>query len=181
MSQPSRKTLIVLGIALFAAGLLAGWLGSRLGSPLHGVPTIAVYDDWRVACPGAAQKDRRCALNREVIDGKSRARVAALSLKRTDTGTILTVTVPLNVLIGPGLGLMLGKEQLRTYPFVTCLVAGCIAQVPVDGALLARLREEPRMQIRFAARNRRVMQVAFPLDGFRRAEDAARRSESLFW
>lgn len=173
--------MIVLGTALFAMGLLAGWTGSRLASPLRGVPTVAFYGDWRVACPGVARKNRACELNREVIDGKSRSRVAALTLTRADSGMLLVVTVPLNILIRPGLGLALDAGRPRVYPFTTCLGTGCIARIPVDNALLAQLRKEPQARLQFAAPDRQVMQVAFPLAGFRRADDAARRAGSLLW
>jgi invasion protein IalB len=104
-----------------------------------------------------------------------------LALTRGDKDTVLAVTVPLNVLIGQGLGLGLNNEKLRRYPFTTCLETGCIARIPVDDALLDQLRQEPRVRLRFAAPDGRMMGVAFPLDGFARADGAARRSERLFW
>lgn len=180
MTRPSRNILVILGVALFAAGLLAGWVGARL-TARRDVTTIAFYGDWRVACPAATEKNQGCELGREIIDGKTRTRAAALRLGHAGGKTVLVVTAPLNVLIGPGLGFGLGNDKPHVYRFTTCIGSGCIAQIPVDDAMLAALREEPQARIQFAALNKQVMQVSFPLSGFKRADDAASRSDRLFW
>jgi len=179
MSTSSRN--ILLGFTLFAGGLLLGWLASHIFSTARDVPTIAIYDDWRLACPSAAQKKLSCVLDQNVIDNKTRARVANLRLVQGDKGSVLVVTAPYNVLLRPGLGLAFGDAKPRIYPFITCNGEGCVVQIPVDDALRASLRQEPQARLLFANMNKQTVQVSFSLRGFKRADDVARRFESKLW
>lgn len=166
---------------LFALGLLGGWAGAHFLSLRHEAPTIALYDNWRLACPAASQKDRACSLALDLTDSKSGSHLGRLVLGRGDQGAVLTVTVPYNVLIGPGLGLGFGNDKPRTYPYLTCNGAGCIAQLPVDDALRTALRQENRGRLVLAGMNKQSVQISFSLQGFRRADDAARRFQSALW
>jgi invasion protein IalB len=174
LGRPPGKGLAIAG-AIFVSGLLLGWLASHFWSAERDVPTIAFYDDWRVACPAASRKNHTCEIARTVIDGKSRAQLAALTL----AGSALVVTVPYDVRIAQGIGLALGDDKPRIYPYATCNEAGCLAQLPVDDALRAAMRREPQARLIFVDMNQQAVEVSFALRGFRRADDAARRSESL--
>jgi invasion protein IalB len=168
--------IVAAGAALFAAGLVLGWLAARQTVLVpRDVPSVAVYDDWRLACPAAGGKGA-CVARQDVVDGKSGAHVATLSL----AGTTLTIVVPFNVLIASQLGLAVADGKPRMIPFTTCTDAGCIASLAVDDALRASLRGADRGRILFARMDKQTVQVPFSLHGFARADDGAHRAAG-FW
>jgi invasion protein IalB len=181
MSNTTRIFLAVTALFCLVLGLLLGWLAAHFFSLRMDAPTVAVFDNWRVACPAATAKNRLCGLTQDVVDGKSRAHVATLDLVHGPAGALLVITVPYNVLIQSGLGLALGSGKPRMYPFTTCNNVGCVARLGVDNSMRAAFRQEPQAKLLFVNRNRQTVQVNFVMRGFRRADDAARRFESAFW
>jgi invasion protein IalB len=172
---------VLAGAALFAGGLVLGWLGERQLAPVpRDVPSIVTFDDWRLACPAASSgtKEGRgaCVARQDVVDGKAGAHIATLIL----AGTTLTVTVPFNVLIASQLGLAIGDGKPRMAPYVTCTQAGCIATFAIDEPLRAALRQGARGRILFARMDKQVVQANFSLRGFARADDVARHAAG-FW
>lgn len=169
--------IALTGAALFAAGLALGWLGERQMAPVpRDVPSIAIYDDWRLACPAASGGKGACVARQDVVDTNSGTHAAILSL----SGATLTVTVPFNVLIASQLGLAVGDGKPRIVPYITCIEAGCVANLAVDDTLRAALRRGDRGRILFARMDKQTVQTNFSLHGFARADDAARRAAG-FW
>src|SRR5215831_20675170 len=86
--------------ALLVVGLIAGWFGHKAMMSPPDIPTISVYQDWRVACPQTTEKDASCEIQQDVLDAKSHTELARLSLFRfKDAGDTMVVTVPYNVLL----------------------------------------------------------------------------------
>ena len=68
-----------------------------------------------------------------MLDAKSRTELARLSIFHTkEAGNTLIVTVPFNVLLDPGIGISLGNDKPRVYPFETCNGVGCIVRIKFD-------------------------------------------------
>jgi invasion protein IalB len=181
MSKSARISVAFMALFCLLLGLLLGWLAAHLLSLRMDAPTMAVFDNWRLACPAATAKSRACALTQDVVDAKSGAHVATLNLVHGPKGAVMVITVPYNVLIQPGLSLALGGDKARPYPYTTCNNVGCVAQLGVDDTMRAAFRQEPQAKLLFVNRNRQTVQINFIMRGFRRADDAARRFEGALW
>ena len=169
--------IALAGVVLFAAGLALGWLATRQMAVVpHDVSSIAIYDDWRLACPAPGGKDA-CVARQDVVDGKTGAHVAVLSL----TGTTLTVTVPYNLQIASQLsrGVVdgVGAADPRSHLGAD---AGLRRQpscwTPQRAPLL---RQADHGRILFARMDKQAVQVSFSLRGFARADDAAHRAAGI--
>src|SRR6185312_17157475 len=110
------------GIALgvFLVGMLAGWFahgGHSDGQRLN------FYKDWRLACPDDTEKKAYCALATDVTEPRSGQRIAQITFgteaKDADK-RVIVVSVPLTVLIQPGVGLQVG-DKTTTSKYATCL------------------------------------------------------------
>jgi invasion protein IalB len=167
--SPAR---IIVPILLLVVGLLAGWVGHAVLAAPPDVPRVSLYDDWRVDCPKLSDKKGSCSLVQDVIDTKAGREIAHLSLVDSKAGRQLTITVPYDVLLPSGVGLALGKDKIRVYPYRTCGTNGCIAQVTVDDALVKALRPQRDAKLLLAQLDNRVAALPFSLKGFARAEDA---------
>lgn len=163
---------IVLPLAALVLGLIAGWAGHALMAEPPDVPTIRVFDDWRIGCPKLSDTKSNCSLAQDIIDEKIGRQIARLQLIDTKPGRVLIVTVPFDTLLPSGVGLQLGKDKVRVYPYKTCDMSGCIVEIKADDALIKAMRPERDAKLLIAQLDNKVAALPFSLKGFARAEDA---------
>ncbi|HUO89980.1 MAG TPA: invasion associated locus B family protein [Rhizomicrobium sp.] len=179
-STPLRVTIAVV---LLLVGLVAGWFGHRALMSPPDIPTISVYQDWRVACPQVSDKNTSCEIQQDVLDAKSRTELARLSLFRfKDSGDTMVVTVPYNVLLDPGIGLGFGNDKPRVYPFETCNGVGCVVRIKFDADLAkafdAAASSNSQARILFAGLDGKPVGLPFSLKGYSDAIAAFNRAEA---
>lgn len=176
-----RTQLTRGGIALgiLVVGLIAGWIGG-VSAAHDGAAKIEVYKDWRLACPGDDDKKGSCALASDVADPSSGTHLAQITIG-TETDKpgqqVLVVTVPLTVLIQPGLGFQVGADT-KTVPFATCVPSGCVATVPLDDKMLASMRDAQTMGLMVTAENGRSISLPVSIQGYKTAISTMNWSEA---
>ncbi len=163
---------VVIPIALLIAGLIAGWIGHAVLAAPADVPTVSLYDDWRLGCPKLSDTKNNCTLVQDIVDNKIGREIAHLTLLDTKDGRQFVITVPYDVLLPTGIGMQLGKDKIRVYPYKTCDMSGCLAVVKADDALVKALRPERDAKLLIAQLDNKVAALPFSLKGFARAEDA---------
>jgi invasion protein IalB len=160
-----------IAVALLVVGLVAGWFGHKALTAPPDVPTATVFQDWRLACPATSDKDSSCEVQQDVLDAKSRTELARLSIFHTkEAGNTLIVTVPFNVLLDPGIGISLGNDKPRVYPFETCNGIGCIVRIKFDDdlqkAIGAAAAANNQARILFAGLDGKPVGLPFSLKGY---------------
>jgi invasion protein IalB len=103
----------------------------------------ATHGDWQMRCdtpPGATGE--QCALIQNVTaEDRENVGLSVIVLKTADKqARILRVLAPLGVLLPSGLGLRVDDTDIGRAGFVRCLPNGCIAEVILEDALLAKLK-----------------------------------------
>jgi invasion protein IalB len=101
----------------------------------------AQHGDWQIICkrPAGAKNDI-CVLAQEVTsESNPNIGLSVQFQNNSEGGRVLRVFAPLGILLPPGLGLQIDKENVGHAPFVRCQVVGCVAQVPVDADLEKKL------------------------------------------
>ena len=136
---PLLKTAgILLGVLI--VGGLGGWIGRGFLAGPADVPTMTVFGDWRLFCPARKDAAISCEMSQDLVDQKAGVRVGRfVLLKEKDKSTIIAMTVPLQVLLEPGLGLKIGDDQVRVFQFKTCTEEGCLSVIPIDDKIEAAL------------------------------------------
>lgn len=173
-SQPPILTRILVVLVIVVAGVLAGWIGRGV---LVGPPdtlTMTVYKDWRVVCPSSKEKNQSCEITQDVMNEKAGGRIARVALSK-EKGKALTlyITVPLEVLLEPGLVLRLGDVQTKAYQYKTCTEDGCIAVIPVDDTFEASfVKTQAAAVIVTAPPEGKNIEIPFSMKGFVEAHDA---------
>lgn len=186
---PPIATQAAFGVGIFIVGALLGWIGRGVLAGPADVPTMMVYNDWRLICPARKDKDANCRMTQDVVDSKTGQAIASLVVyKETDkdkkTTTLLAVNVPLGVALEPGVGLKFGND-MKSYQYKTCLEAGCVATVAYDEALEKSITGTEDAAITVARLDGKSVALPFSTKGFAEARKAyknfdAKRS-SWWW
>lgn len=176
----AQKAGILAGVVI--VGALLGWIGRGVLAGPADVPTMQVYQDWRLACPARKEKDAHCRLTSEIPDPSSGQAVASLSFvsevdKDKKTSKLFVITVPLGVALDPGVGVKFGDDT-KTYAYKTCLEGGCVAVVPADAALEKLIAETSDASLAVARLDNKMVQLPFSTKGFVDATKAYKSFEA---
>lgn len=178
----------------FVIGGIALVLGLVIGWAVHGVlrydtamETVTSYEDWRVLCPSASVTAAHCQLEQDTVDTKTRAPIARLVLATDKDKRSLIATLPLGVVLTPGLSFALGSDADRVIPYRVCTASGCMAEVALDAKIQAGFDagKNGHMIFTFAQANAKPVTVPVSMKGFAAAQRAYRNAEakrsSWFW
>ena len=170
---PPAVTRTAIVVAVFIVGGIAGWIGhGKLAGPPD-VLTMTAFQDWHLVCPASKDKDNSCELSADVISEKAHARVAHLVMaKDKDKSTVLAVTVPLEVLLQPGIGIKIGNDAPRAYQYKTCTPEGCVTIVPVDDQFEQALAKASDAGIIVYAQNGKAVELPVSMKGYAEARQA---------
>jgi invasion protein IalB len=181
------ERLIVGGAALLI-GLLLGWMVRGVSTYNTHAATIASYDDWRVACPSSETKDAACELSSDVMDksqGTPNPIARATITTDKDGKQILGFTLPFGVALEAGMGLRIGKDPVKVYPYRTCNTVGCLAQTPFDDTLSSSLKNADDVAVMFAGLDGKPVSVLMSFKGYDKSLSAWKsgdsRRRSWFW
>jgi invasion protein IalB len=185
MTDTQRSAAIQYGIPslLLVVGLIVGWVGHGAAFPPGRTATASSFGDWTLTCPPYKEDKSSCALSSPVVEPQSKMQIANLMLVRQDGAMKMLVTFPLNlnILLEPGLGLVVGSDPMRTYHYETCAPSGCAALIPVDDKLMQSLRGAKNAQLVFAipTKDRKPINMSFPLGAFSTGADAFDDNEKM--
>jgi len=181
------ERLIVGGVALLV-GLLLGWMVRGVATYNTHAATITSYEDWRIACPSADTKDVACELSTDVMDrSQANANPIARATITTDKDgkQLLGFTLPYGVALEAGMGLRIGKDPVKVYPYRTCNTVGCIAVTPFDDALATSLKNADDAAVMFAGLDGKPVSVPMSFKGYNKSYGAWKaadaRRHSWFW
>jgi len=183
----SNPVRIAVGAALLVLGLILGWFGHKAIYAPADIPVASQYDDWRLTCPKLSDKDLGCEMQIDVPDEKGQTELARLQIYRPKGSATneMLVTVPFNVLLDPGIGLVFGKNKPLLYPYEYCGGLGCVVRLKYDADVEKAMVAASDAKILLAGLDGKAAALPFSLKGFVEAHkafvsDAAKR-HSWWW
>ena len=179
---------VIVGVVALLVGLLLGWMVRGVATYNVHAAQVATYDDWRVACPSAEMKEAACELSTDLID-KSQPNGAVLARATITTDKdgkqIMGFTLPFGVALEAGMGMRIGKDPVKVYPYRTCNSVGCIATTPFDEPLSNSLKGSDDAAVLFAGLDGKPVSVPFSFKGYQTSLSAWKSAEakrhSWFW
>jgi invasion protein IalB len=176
---------LALGAGALVIGLLVGWMVRGVATYSSATESVTTYQDWRTACPPAALKDQKCQMIEEVLDSKSQSPVVRIAISSDAGKQELGLTLPFGVALEPGVGIILGTDPVKVFPYRTCNTVGCIAVLPLDEKLLASLKSSKDGRVLVAGLDGKPVAIPLSLKGYSEASRAYRSAEakrnSWFW
>ena len=182
------ERLIVGGVALLV-GLLLGWMVRGVATYNPRAASMAAYDDWRVACPAVDPKDTTsgyCSLMSDVMDPQRGQPIAQIVITTDkDKKPLIGFTLPHGVALEAGMGLQIGKDPVKVFPYRTCTQLGCIATAPFDDNLAKALKGASDAKVMFATLEGKPVGIPMSFKGYGKALSAWKGGEakrhSVFW
>jgi invasion protein IalB len=171
----TRGVIALVGLIV---GMGLGWIARGPGAG-GDTPRMAFYSDWRLICPADKDEKAACGMTSDVVDPRSGTKLAQLALgsQPGKAGEELVVSVPLTVLIPPGVGLQIGSNT-KTYSYQTCVSTGCVSVVKVDDNLLKSLDSASSLAIVVTAQNGRSVNLPVSTKGYSDARKAFNNIEA---
>jgi invasion protein IalB len=176
---------LVIGAAALVVGLLLGWAIHGIAGYSTTTELGTTVQDWRLVCPAASVKDADCEMIQDILDSKSHTTIMRVAISKDAGKPVMGVTLPLGVLLPPGVALQWGTQPIKQFPYRTCNTTGCIAEWPIDDKLQASLDAGVDGGVLFMGLDQKAVKVPLSLKGFRDAQSAYRSNErkrsSWFW
>jgi invasion protein IalB len=167
---------VFLWLFLLAVGGAGGFAAARLLRTDDNATVITVYEDWRLVCPPAGEQP--CHADQDVIDGRTGAVLARLAIAGSSGARMITITLPHNLLIPPGIALKVGNAPAQAFPYDLCDRVGCIVPIHVEAKGEAKLRNAERGSIAVVNADNKPATILFSLRGLGMALDALDRASS---
>ena len=158
MIQPAIKIMTSLIIAL-------ALVTSLLAAPEEG----KTFKDWKVNCDTIPDKDEKICHIQQLITDKENDNpimmVAVGYLPGLEKPTFI-VTLPLGVLLPPGLSLQVDENKAIGFPYEVCDPVGCRAGFDIKDDILQQLKAGNQAKLKFANMQRKTITVPISLSGF---------------
>jgi invasion protein IalB len=129
---------------------------------------------WATRCNDAAKpQERTCVLSRALVDPSSKRLMVAVTFRIAppDRKPVMKLLLPVDLYLPAGVKLSIDQGVAQTLKFETCIRGGCLAPVPLDGALLQRLRRGTDIKVGYQTVDQKPVDLTLKLDGFARSYD----------
>ena len=173
-----RRTLCgaVASAALLGAaigGAYAQQPGPGTDGPAGGTPPTEESTAWIKLCTTDEQTQKeQCLVTQELRDGDSGQLLASASLRMGEgEQTLLIFTVPIGVLLPPGIRLQIDNAEAQTVPYTICFPNACIVRLEVDDNFVAGLKRGSQMTVSVMNAERKAIGFPLTLIGFTKAFD----------
>lgn len=127
------------------------------------------FKDWKVKCDTIPGKDEKICHIQQLITDKENDNpimVVAVGYLPELTDPTFIVTLPLGVLLPPGLSLQIDENKAIGFPYEVCDQVGCRAGFDIKDDILKQLKAGSQAKLTFANMQRKTITVPISLSGF---------------
>ncbi len=137
---------------------------SVMAKPEHGKK----YKDWTVACEKLPSTGKKiCNLFQNVTNDKGKVVMqVAIGYPPGKKTPQALITLPLGVMLQPGLEFKAGTAKPVRVPFSVCVKNGCVAGVELKPELIKGMKAGDKGSVKFAVSAKQVIEVPVSLKGF---------------
>ncbi|MCK5698078.1 MAG: invasion associated locus B family protein [Gammaproteobacteria bacterium] len=135
------------------------------------------YKDWTVVCEESPKtKKKMCNIFQNVTNDKGKvAMQIAVGYPPEKTTPQALITLPLGVLLPPGVEFLAGSEKATRAPFGVCINNGCIAIVQLDDTLIKGMKGGSKGGVKFVTAQQQVIEIPISLSGFTAAFNSLKK------
>lgn len=162
-----RFVLILITVSAFTVA------GNVQAKPEHGKK----FKDWTVACEKLpTTKQEVCNIFQNVSNDKGKVVMQmAIGYPPGKSEAQALITLPLGVLLQPGIEFKAGTAKAFRVPFGVCVQNGCVAVAPLDASVIKGMKSGSEGSIKFAVAKKKVVEIPVSLSGFTAAFNSLKK------
>lgn len=144
--------------------LSLGLAGNAHAKPEHGKK----FKDWTVVCEKLPSSGKEiCNIFQNVSNDKNKVvlQVAIGYPPGLDKPQAL-ITLPLGVLLQPGIEFTGGTAEATRVPYSVCVQNGCVAILKLDDDIIEGMKAGSEGSVKFAAGKQQIIEIPVSLSGF---------------
>lgn len=154
----------------FTRGITTLFITFALLSTVQAAPEQdTVFKDWKVNCDQLPGKDEKICHIQQLITDKENDNpimmAAAGYLPGLELPTFI-VTLPLGVLLPPGISLQVDENKSIAFPYEVCDPVGCRAGFDLKEEFLKQFKAGKEAKLTFANTQRKSITIPISLSGF---------------
>ncbi len=157
-------TSILRTVLLFITLLSFALVSNVQAKPKHG----AKFKNWTVVCETLPQiKKEICNIFQNVTNDKKKVVMqVAIGYPPDSNEAQALITLPLGVLLQPGIEFQGGTAKAFRVPFSVCVKNGCVAIVKLNKDVIKSMKNGTKGSVKFAAAKKKVIEIPISLSGF---------------
>lgn len=135
------------------------------------------FKDWTVVCEKLpkSQKDI-CNIFQNVTNEKGVVVMQiAIGYPPGKNQAQALITLPLGVLLQPGIEFKGGTAEAFRVPFGVCVKNGCVAIAQLDASIIKGMKAGTKGSIKFAAAQKKIIEIPVSLSGFTAAFNSLKK------
>ncbi|MCP3850889.1 MAG: invasion associated locus B family protein [Gammaproteobacteria bacterium] len=151
---------VVLLIVLLSLTLVT----NAQAKPEHGKK----FKDWTVVCEKLPQSKKEiCNIFQNVTNDKNKVVMQiAIGYAPNSPEPQALVTLPLGVILQPGIEFKGGNAKSLRVPFGVCVKNGCIAITKLSDEVIKGMKGGTKGSVKFAAAQKKIIEIPISLSGF---------------
>lgn len=158
-------------LALFTMALAVQPAAAQQVALPNGASSLQeAYQDWQLSC-GVRDNVRACAVSQDQTQQNGQ-RLLAVEIGMRPDGAVATLLLPFGILLDSGVTPQVDEQApLQPVRFRTCLPTGCIALLPLDRAMLDKLRSGSSLKLAVTTASETSLTFPISLRGLSAALD----------
>ena len=160
MSSVSILRSVLIFVALFSFILVS----NVQAKPENGKK----FKDWTVVCEKMPSTGKElCNIFQNVTNDKKKVVLQVAIGYRPDSSEPQALfTLPLGVLLQPGIEFKGGTAEAMRIPFSVCVKNGCVAITKLEPATIKGMKAGTKGGVKFAAAQKQIIEIPVSLSGF---------------
>ncbi|MCN4145024.1 MAG: invasion associated locus B family protein [Thiohalomonas sp.] len=169
MSSVSISPTMLISVILFSFVLVS----NAQAKPEQGKK----FKDWTVICEKLPKSQQEvCNIFQNVTNDKDKVVMQiAIGYPPGKSEPQVLITLPLGVLLPPGIEFKGGTAEAIRAPFGVCVKNGCVAVVPLDASIIKGMKAGTKGSIKFAAAQKKIIEIPVSLSGFTAAFNSLKK------
>lgn len=126
------------------------------------------FKDWTVVCEKIPSSGEEiCNIFQNVTNDKKKVVLqVAIGYRPGSSEPQALFTLPLGVLLQPGIEFKGGNAEAARIPFSVCVKNGCVAIAKLEPATIKGMKTGDKGSVKFAAAQKQIIEIPVSLSGF---------------
>jgi len=155
--------LPMLSVSIFSVSILASAQTSEV------TITTSNFGDWKSRCEQIKGQAKNCVITQQAVVQESGQRLMQANVVSQNSDPKMTLILPLGFYLPAGAKMQIGENSSRELVVNSCIQAGCIVNLDLDGLLVRALTGGDSVHVVIQIKDGQDVKIPLSMTGFRDA------------